>query len=42
MILKVEAGVEYEDKRIENIDELKKSGKLAFGQVPLLEDGVRI
>eukprot|EP01116_Phalansterium_solitarium_P018240 TRINITY_DN476_c0_g1_i1.p2 TRINITY_DN476_c0_g1~~TRINITY_DN476_c0_g1_i1.p2 ORF type:complete len:205 (-),score=84.45 TRINITY_DN476_c0_g1_i1:96-710(-) len=32
------AGVEYEDVRFETFDDaLKQSGKLAFGQVPLLE-----
>jgi len=32
------AGVEYEDVRVEKVDEeFKASGKLAFGQVPLLE-----
>jgi glutathione S-transferase len=32
-----EAGVEYVDNRIQDNTELKKSGKLPFGQVPILE-----
>eukprot|EP01116_Phalansterium_solitarium_P007350 TRINITY_DN19990_c0_g1_i1.p2 TRINITY_DN19990_c0_g1~~TRINITY_DN19990_c0_g1_i1.p2 ORF type:complete len:243 (+),score=66.71 TRINITY_DN19990_c0_g1_i1:339-1067(+) len=31
------AGIEFEDVRVSNLTELKTSGKLAFGQVPLLE-----
>jgi glutathione S-transferase len=35
----IEAGVEYEDRRFDNFPpELKASGKLTFGQVPLWED----
>jgi hypothetical protein len=35
-----EAGVDYEDHRVEKIDDLKASGKLAFGQVPFWEEPV--
>jgi len=34
-----EAKVDYVDNRVPDISELKKSGKLAFEQVPLYEDG---
>lgn len=30
--------MEYEDRRVDNIADLKASGKLTFGQVPLWED----
>jgi len=37
------AGVDYDDIRVSDLTELKASGKLLFGQVPLLEmDGVSI
>jgi glutathione S-transferase len=33
----VDSGVEYEDRRLEDIKDLKESGALVYGQVPLLE-----
>jgi len=42
LILK-EAGVDFTDVRIASLDDLKKQGKLAFDQVPLLEvDGFQM
>jgi len=37
-LLLKEAGVEFEDRRVEKLDELKASDVLAFGQVPLYEE----
>jgi len=38
-LILAEAGQEYDDVRVQDIEPLKKDGALAFGQVPLLEWG---
>jgi len=37
-LLLAEAGVDFVDNRVEKIDDLKASGKLLYGQVPLYEE----
>ncbi|PRP89276.1 hypothetical protein PROFUN_02150 [Planoprotostelium fungivorum] len=43
-LILVESGIEWTDNRVDTIDDLKASGKLPYGQVPLLEypDGFSI
>jgi len=38
-LMLAEAGVDFEDRRLEDIKALKEAGGLPFGQVPLYEDG---